>query len=269
MNIRPLIRAQSGLTVIEVVITLLLTSICAQLIFKSTYGFTQQLFLVSEVNDLEIKSQQLAYWLRQSLGRAGQYNVFDNNNKLVTNRESEQSFITSYPVAFTGIFKHKVNLGSGDGATDKIVINYLAQKGCNGQKYFYDNDELFHVVDEIYLDNGELRCRSYDGRYLTGMGVNKSSYRSVGLIQGVERMQAKYLVRHDTVFSFVDANELDSEQLVRAVKVELWLKDIAAKPLQVSQTYQSWLTSGDSFNSAYRYKRLLLVIPLSGYSNDI
>ncbi len=262
MNLPDRSTRQQGFGLIELLITVLLSSICSLLLYSTFYNFSRQSLSIAQTNELQLKSQQLAYWLEHVLARAGQYNSYDNSNKAVSLKLSEYTFISSQPIALPRSFPQNLALGSADGQSDRVVINLLSGRGCNGQKFNYSEDELFHVVEEIYIENGELRCRSYDGRYLVGIATRKSSFRSVGLVRGVERMQVKYLVRVNANRRFVDATQLNSASKVEAVKLELWLQAVDEQMLSHTNVYSSWLEPSKVITSKHRYQRLLLVVPL-------
>lgn len=253
---------QLGFSLIELLIAVLLSGICSLLLYRTFYQFTQQSLLISQNNERQVRSQQLAYWLEHVLARAGQYNFYDDRNKATLLKSSEYDFVTKQPIALAGSYQQNLALGSTDGDSDTIVFNLLSSRGCNGQKFNYSEGELFHLVEEIYLEKGELRCRSYDGRYLVGITARRSIFRSVGLVRGIAQMQVKYLVRVHSHKRFVDASQLNSASSIEAIKLEIWLQDLNDQTLVRPTVYSSWLEPGNLLTSKYKHQRLLLLVPL-------
>jgi len=252
---------QLGLSLIELLVVLALVSMSMQMIYASFFNLKKVLDTSGESLEMLIQSYQLTHWFKHVFNMAGSYNSYDARN-LITNLQSEFQFIQNHPIVLPGDFIKVPNLGSMDAISDKIVINALAEIGCNGQRFHYQPNELFHVVNEIYVDKDELRCRSYDGRYLTGAYNAQSRTSSVSLIQGVNFIQAKYLVLQlDGKRQYVDAEKLQQTSRVLAVKLELWLKN-DGKASSVINTYSSILSPSQEFSSSSIHKRLILVVPI-------
>ncbi len=250
-----------GFSLIELMIVLLLTSVGMLVIHSNFLGLIKATLISNDKTDLQVKSQQVAYWFEQTLNKAGSYNRYDSRNKLSPS-SGEAEFIIRHPFVLLGTLANNPELGVRDGDSDTIVMNTLADIGCNGQKFHYAADELFHVVNEIFVEFNELRCRSYDGRYLTGKHNIKGRWNSVSLAQGLSTMQVKYLVEDNLGTRYINAELLTNYSVVKAIKIELWLTGDKASLQSMSLDSSSLLEPDTKVASDYIQQRLLLVVPL-------
>ena len=216
-------RNYSGFSLVELMIALLLSTLLMHSLLTGYFHFIQLQHSTKQHLEIMVNRQQAISWIIAILNQAGQHNVLDSNNRLEQGRLDEAAFIHSTPLVFTSVFAADPDLTSREGRSDSLVINTMAKVGCNGQRFNYQNQELFHAVNELFVANGELRCRSYDGRYLMARKPQSERPFSVSILKDVASLNLEYLVRHPHSFQWQNRNDIDEHSEVSAVRLELWL----------------------------------------------
>ena len=123
--------------------------------------------------------------------------------------------------------------GAGS-ASDELVVNLLAEQDCTGNRFNATAPEHLHIVNHYFVENGQLKCIGYNGRYLRGFSGNPTPSSEVVLLDGVDNMQIEYGLSADVtdndgrVVTYVDASELSNARLanqqVVAIRLALLLK---------------------------------------------
>lgn len=253
--------AARGFTYIELMLVVVISVSISLALYQVLAQVNKARLAVTAELELQLTQQQLWYWFRHTLAQAGRYLSYHHNDQLLQ-WQQEQQFIEANPIAFNSLFPKRLKLTSKDGNNDVVVLNSHSQVGCNGQNFSYQDGELFHLVNEVFVQNQELRCRSYDGRFLLGMHQQGAIWSSVSVATGVTKLQAKYLVAGAGGYQFLDAADVQPSDKVKALKVELWLQS-NRQVTALTQQY-AWFTEPDSrFSSKFELTRLLFVLPLN------
>lgn len=251
----------SGFNLLELTLVLALTSIFSVLLLANYFALVRSSSLNKSDLDTALKQQQLTYFFRQMLSSAGQYNKYDS--RLELNDDKEEALLVNHPIVLPNSFQTKPELGIADGESDAFVINLLSDIGCNGRKFNYQGGELFHLVNEIFVQDNVLKCRSYDGRFLTGLKKAKSRWTSVSLLNGVKAMQVSYLVRGGTKVQYIDASKLNHQHSIAAVKLELWFTETDALLNKLRSSLSIFDDEDEGANLNSRYRRMMLLLPLT------
>lgn len=235
-----MISRTKGFSLVELLITVVVSSLLLSLLIN-TFSSQMKSKLSSQRRlEISIQSNNLSLWFNQLFSQLKQYNFHDTDNKAIENKTVEQRLIEQHPILFGSKPLANVTLFSKDDRqSDRLAIFYQGRKGCNGQSFEYAKRELWLVVDEIYLQQGSLRCKSHDARYLLGMSNKPYSSRSVSLMQGLSDLQIKYLAIQEGAVSWLDAESINTEHVIKAVRVFISLN---AKQLLQKQTHPAFFT---------------------------
>lgn len=250
-----------GFSLLELSLVLLITSAGCLLLVTNYYALARSTSLNSSNLDAVLKQQQLTYFFRQMLSSAGQYNIYDSRNH--QHDSKEQAVIVNNPIVLKNSFVKKPNLGVSDGLNDSLVINLMSDIGCNGRRFNYNDGEFFHIVNEVFVQGNVLKCRSYDGRFLTGQHELTSRWSSVSLLNGVQKMQVSYLVRSGPMSRYIDAKALNHQHSVAAVKLELRFSDTDAFLTKIKTSLIALVTDKSTEILTPKYSKMLLLIPIS------
>lgn len=248
----------TGFSLLELVFVLALSSACSLFLASHYLFLLRATSLNTSELDAVLKQQQLTYFFRQMLAAAGQYNMYDDRNKSPT--EEEQALLINHPVVLPMSFSRMPNLGVVDGPSDRLVLNLVSDVGCNGRRFHYRHGEQFHLVNEVFIQDNTLRCRSYDGRFLTGLTNTSSRVTSVSLLNGVQVMQVRYLIRLGTDSQYVDASELSQQDSIAAVRLELLIAHDS--PLLNKVVASMSLLSDEENLAQTERQKILLFLPL-------
>lgn len=221
--------SHSGFNLIEVSIVLAITSFIVLVLHNSFMSLSETGLNTKTRLELFVQQQKLSSWLQSGLKQLGQYDAFNTLNIRPLNWQHEQTIILTTPIVLPLFYPKKPTLGSRDGKSDSLVFNLQSERGCNGERFSGLAYELRHVVNELYVENSELRCRSYNGRYLTGLESNVSRWRSVSILRDVQSLQVKYNVIQDGLSRWFDADELQSSSAIYGLRLELLLYQSDAK----------------------------------------
>lgn len=212
-------KVNRGFSLIELIIALTISSILLILVV-SVYDANHRLYLANKtLSEVFYDGQFIVPLLNSSMDSVGYNNVYvtELNDQIDINSEAE--FISKNPIATTSTFNSFPLIKSieGNDKPDQIVLNTLGEKTCTGTNFDFNDGELFHVVNQYYLDGTTLRCKSYDGRYLRGLKSNTTSNYSVSLLENVQDMQIQYAIKLTCLgvnelqtFSWINADELSN-----------------------------------------------------------
>lgn len=211
-----------GFNLIELLIALAISSLIVTLL-HGTYSSVIKSKLISQKNlDINIQSNNVSFWFSQVFSKLGQYNFYGVLNLPADAKLYEQTLIQQNPILFQSNDLTGLSLISQDGTkSDKLVVMYQGNKGCNGQGFSYDKHQLWLVIDEIYIQEENLRCKSHDARYLLGLSGEPYTSRSVSLMQGISGLQIKYLSLHNSSYSWLDAANTQQHHTIKAIRVTL------------------------------------------------
>lgn len=262
-KLRPLIQS-SGFSLLELTLALMLTSTLSFLLVANYFSILRGVSLSANTMDTALKHQQLTYFFQQMLSSAGQYNIFDVRNKITD--DNEQKLLLASPIVLPGSYGKKPKLGVKDAKNDTLAVNLMSDLGCNGRHFDYKKGEFFHLVNEVFVEANTLKCRSYDGRFLTGLKSLGARWSSVSLLNGVQQMQVYYLVKLGKTSRYLNASQLQHAHKVVAVKIKLILNntdDVLASinsSLAVLVGEQNKQKGGVSFN----HLQMLLPVSIGG-----
>lgn len=260
MNVFNSVVGRRGFNLLELALVLAITSAGSLFLFSNYYALVRSTSLNNGNLDVVLKQQQLTHFFRQMLSSAGQYNIYDSKNSKPENTERE--LIVKHPIVLPNSYKKKSNLGVSDGQSDSLVVNLMSDVGCNGRRFNYSNGEFFHIVNEVFVQDNVLKCRSYDGRFLTGRHESASRWSSVSLLNGVQEMQVSYLVQTGLTSQYIDANELTHQHFVAAVKLELWFSDVDALITKIKSSLTIFTANKSPESMSTKHQKMMLFIPL-------
>jgi type IV pilus assembly protein PilW len=206
-------KVNAGFSLLELLIALTIGSVITSLALR-VYNANHQLFLTNKaLENVFYDGQYIIPLLHSNIQQAGYSNVYSADLNTQVDINQEANFITAYPIATElsfSLYPLIASLEGGD-APDQITINTSADKSCTGSNFDFNDGELFHVVNQYYLEETTLRCKSYDGRYLRGLKSNGGYNYSVSLLENVYDLQIQYLIK---VHAANDGNSSNSERFV-------------------------------------------------------
>lgn len=181
------------------------------------------------------KSQILQSILHQQLSDIGAFNPFDSNTYGTLGIGIER------PVIFEGDISIAQGLGSKDNieTPDSLVFHKFGNRVCSGARFknvlFEQNPNLrFHAIEELFVDKNQLKCRAYDGGYLTENKQNELSNHSVTLLENVYDVQFRYLVLSGTRWQWLELG--DYKAMFKRASSKVTLKAIGVDVLLRSDT---------------------------------
>ena len=230
-------KQQSGFSLIELMISLVLGLIILSgviQVFVSTRATNSLNQAIAEVQEY---GRYITLRLQDELREVGRYDLNTTDIEDSTDLVLESSFVLRQPVAIANDYPAMATLGSTEAAgsaSDGLVVNLLAEQDCTGNPFGTNATEHLHIVNHYFVENGQLKCIGYNGRYLRGFSGNPTPSAEVVLLDGVDNMQVEYGLSADVtdndgrVVTYVDASELGNARLanqqVVAIRLALLLK---------------------------------------------
>jgi type IV pilus assembly protein PilW len=210
------IRVCTGFSLIELLVGLAISSVLLSLVVR-VYDANHRLFLTNKaLADVSYDGQFIISLLNSNIALAGNTNVYSDKLNTLVDVNEEADFITGNPIATELNFPLFPLITSTEGGelSDTIVINSIGSRSCTGTNFDFNDGELFHVVNQYYVDGSTLRCKSYDGRYLRGVKTNASANYSVSLLENVYDFQVQYgvIIKNDTAIKDVSTNNSNLNQ---------------------------------------------------------
>lgn len=215
--------SQSGLTLIELMIALLLGLILSlaaiQLLLTNQRTFSLQDAVTGVNEDGQMVLRYIAADVRNA-GRGSQIEGF--TQPIVLSLTADDA--AGEPAAFEAT-------DGGDGGNDTLVVSYQGASACQGADLTGGgaNPEGEIMVNRYFVANGSLWCTS-----LRQVGLGSSNYQllnpaEVELISGVESFQVLYgvdatLDQTIGATEYVNAADLDADDAVVAIRVALLLR---------------------------------------------
>jgi type IV pilus assembly protein PilW len=232
---------QKGFTLVELMISLVLGLIISGAVIQILSSNTVTDGLNRAIANAQESGRFIISRMRQELMMTGRYDVLDPNLNQLVDIVEEEAFVRSNPIPVPGDFANRVALGSLqgiNGANDTLVVSLQAPRDCRGFKLGYPlADEEFYVVNEYFVNNGQLQCRGYDGRVLRGQkaAVGHAGDAAFTLLDDVLSFQVLYGItdpndpaQRSVPVRYVDASELPvayaANAQVVAVRLAIALK---------------------------------------------
>ncbi|OFI32815.1 hypothetical protein BFC17_05020 [Alteromonas lipolytica] len=205
-------------------------------VFVSTRSTNSLNQAISEVQEY---GRYITLRLQDELREVGRYEQtlgnIDNSVDLVT----ESSFVLRQPVALAADYAVMGALGSLEGvgnASDELVVNLLAEQDCSGNRFGLAAPMQLHIVNHFFVEDGQLKCQGYSGRYLRGLTGNFIPSDEVVLLDGVQSMQIEYGLSGDItendgrVIRYVDGSHLSNARLANMQVVAIRLALLVQSP---------------------------------------
>jgi len=231
------VKSQSGFSLIELMISLVLGLIILTgviQVFVSTRATNTLNQAIAEVQEY---GRYITLRFQDELREVGRYDLTTANIDNSTDLVLESSFVLRQPVALANDYAAAATLGSIEAtgtASDELVVNLLAEQDCTGNAFGTAAPQQLHIVNHYFVENQQLKCMGYNGRYLRGVSGNPTPSSEVVLLDGVESLQVEYGLSGDVndndgrVVTYVDASGLNNARLanqqVVAIRLALLLK---------------------------------------------
>ena len=235
-----MVKFNKGFNFIEVSITLAIVGFIMSILLGVFQSMTTVRLSNQQQLSLEIQASTISFWFEELFSRLRQYNVYAMNNETPENTIFEQTAVHDSPILFSNSGFKDLTLMSQDGETDRLVLLYQSSSGCNGQRFNYKQNELLLLMDEIYVAGDDLRCKTYDARYMLGLTSNNSQSRSVSLLRGVHSFQIKYLTQKYGLLQWKNASQVEVLDRVRAARLDMSLSANYKRNKQLSLTLPIW-----------------------------
>lgn len=230
-------RSQAGFSLIELMISLVLGLVILTGVIQVFVGTRATNSLNQAIAEVQEYGRYITLRLQDELREVGRYDLntanIDNSVDLVL----ESSFVLRQPVAIANDYPALSTLGSVEATgtnSDELVVNFLAEQDCTGNRFGTTAPQQMHIVNHYFVDNGQLKCKGYSGRYLRGVSGNTTPSSEVVLMEGVDSMQIEYGLSADVtdndsrVVTYVDADGLNNGRLanqqVVAIRLALLIK---------------------------------------------
>ena len=237
--------SNGGFSLIELIIALsialMLSLAISSISTEQKYTQVQQQALIEVTEKTQLQRSMFQHLLSQ----IGQFNPYDVNTYGIgenypINSELGISFGRA-PIVFKGDLLMMMDLGSEDRVSkaDKLVLQKFSNQVCSGAKYknaeFKLNPDMqFHIVEELFVDNGALKCRAYDGGYLLGNKDSELSDYSVTLLENVYGLKVMFLIKRLERWQWLSLN--DYRDVLESTLGGIYLKAIRIDSLIRSNT---------------------------------
>ncbi|MEG3766155.1 PilW family protein [Alteromonas sp. 14N.309.X.WAT.G.H12] len=228
---------QRGFTLVELMIALVLGLVISGAVIQTMVSSRVTNSLNQVVAQVQESGRFVMKRLNRDLMEAGRYDDVVAQVDSTYDSLVEAAFIQNKPIGLAGDYIGNSTLGATQGSgggNDELVINFLGNEDCTGNRFGYATDTEFHVVNKYYVSDGQLFCTGYDGRVLRGLRSAVVSSRSVVLMDNVESFQVQYGVTDDISTSqgqpvrYVTASDLatlrSNDQQVVALRIGVLIK---------------------------------------------
>lgn len=211
---------QRGLTLIELMVAVALGSLVAVSIIQALVSNRMSDDLNKSIASAQENGRFIMTRLRNDIINGGYYDPLNRNLNRDTDVVEEGAFLRANFIPLPGVFVSRPALGSieGNGAdSDRLVVGLQGLRDCRGYKLGYAADEEFFAVNEYYLEDNNLKCRGFDGRWLRGKkgAEGHNGHNAVTLMENVLDFQVMYgITRTDnktmqgSPVRYIDASEL-------------------------------------------------------------
>jgi len=279
---------QGGFTLIEIMITLALGLIISTAIVQVMASNNVTERLNRAISSTQESGRFIINRMRNELLMVG---IYDELDPLIDDLGNtidvveENSFVRNHPVIVANEFVSRPALGTMQGAlgaNDTLVVSMQGARDCRGYSLGYEDDALFYVVNEYFVEDNKLKCRGFDGRYLRGqkVAVGHNGHAAFTLLDDVERFQVTFGVSSFNGSAgsarpsqFINAAGLQaayaSGQTVVAIRIALVIKSDSL--IKVSTAPNFRLLNEDTFSPGddALYKSFETTITLRNMKNFV
>lgn len=274
---------QGGYSLIELMISLVLGLIVTAGVIQVFVGTRASNSLNQAIAEVQEYGRYITWRFQSELREVGRYDMalgnIDNSVDLVL----ESSFVLRQPVALVNDYASIAALGSVEGASgadDQLVVNLLAEQDCTGNRFGLAAPVQLHIVNHYYVENEQLKCIGYNGRYLRGQAGNPTPSQAVVLLDNVEGMQVEYGLSDDVsnnnaqVIRYVDASQLPNARLanqqVVAIRLALLIKSMPIKLQNVANSQVRLLSEAPvTLDNQHYYQAFTVSVALRNSLNYV
>ena len=239
-------RAQSGFSLVELMITLTLGLVIAGAVIQVLVSSSVTNTLNQAVAQVQESGRFIMSRLSAEFYEVGRYDLvmatIDDSVDIV----AEAAYVQNRPIVLPGDFASNASLGSeqtSNGGSDKLVVSLLGTADCTGNRHGYALNDEFHVVNYYFVTGSTLKYTGYDGRVLRGMKAQVSSPATVVLLDNIESFQVQFGVTDEITTSqgqavrYVTADALSALRDVNQQVVSLrWAVLLKSYQNEVQQT---------------------------------
>ncbi len=188
---------QGGFSLVEIMISLALGLVISAAVVQIMVSNS----LTDKLNRAMASTQESGRYIvtrmRSELLMVGLYDALNPNLNIDVDIAEEESFVRNHPIQIPGDFSDRMLLGSNqgaDGANDTLVVSLQSAKDCRGFKLGYAADEEFYVVNEYFVEDGNLKCRGFDGRVIRGQkaAIGHNGHAAYTILDDVLSFQVTY-----------------------------------------------------------------------------
>lgn len=197
-------RAQSGFSLVELMITLTLGLIISGAVIQVLVSSSVTNKLNQAVAQVQESGRFIMSRLSSEFYEVGRYDLvmatIDDSVDIV----AEAAYVQNRPIVLPGDFASNASLGSeqtSNGGSDKLVVSLLGTVDCTGNRHGYALNDEFHVVNYYFVTGSTLKCTGYDGRVLRGLKAQVSSPATVVLLDNIESFQVQFGVADEITTS--------------------------------------------------------------------
>ncbi len=276
-------RAQSGFSLVELMITLTLGLVIAGAVIQVLVSSSVTNTLNQAVAQVQESGRFIMSRLSAEFYEVGRYDLvmatIDDSVDIV----AEAAYVQNRPIVLPGDFASNASLGSeqtSNGGSDKLVVSLLGTADCTGNRHGYALNDEFHVVNYYFVTGSTLKCTGYDGRVLRGMKAQVSSPATVVLLDNIESFQVQFGVADDITSSqgqavrYVTADALsalrDANQQVVSLRWAVLLKSYQNEVQQTqAQQFAMLNETAKTLDTSHYYQVFSKTLALRNMKNFV
>ncbi len=276
-------RAQSGFSLVELMITLTLGLVIAGAVIQVLVSSSVTNTLNQAVAQVQESGRFIMSRLSAEFYEVGRYDLvmatIDDSVDIV----AEAAYVQNRPIVLPGDFASNASLGSeqtSNGGSDKLVVSLLGTADCPGHHHGYAPNDEFHVVNYYFVSGSTLKCTGYDGRVLRGMKAQVSSPATVVLLDNIESFQVQFGVADDITSSqgqavrYVTADALsalrDANQQVVSLRWAVLLKSYQNEVQQTqAQQFAMLNETAKTLDTSHYYQVFSKTLALRNMKNFV
>lgn len=226
---------QHGFSLVEIMISLALGLIISGAVIQILVSNSLTDSLNRAIATTQESGRFIISRMRQELMMVGFYDALNPNLSQFVDTVEEKMFVRNHPVPVPGDFVTRPSLGAIqglNGQSDHLVVSMQGLRDCRGYKLGYAVDEEFYVVNEYFVESGQLKCRGFDGRVLRGQrpATGHNNHAAFTLLDNVLSFRAIYGVTdpldpdgQSRPVRYIDASELAAAYAANAQVVTIRL----------------------------------------------
>lgn len=276
-------RAQSGFSLVELMITLTLGLVIAGAVIQVLVSSSVTNTLNQAVAQVQESGRFIMSRLSAEFYEVGRYDLvmatIDDSVDIV----AEAAYVQNRPIVLPGDFASNASLGSeqtSNGGSDKLVVSLLGTADCTGNRHGYALNDEFHVVNYYFVTGSTLKCTGYDGRVLRGMKAQVSSPATVVLLDNIESFQVQFGVADEITSSqgqavrYVTADALsalrDANQQVVSLRWAVLLKSYQNEVQQTqAQQFAMLNETAKTLDTSHYYQVFSKTLALRNMKNFV